>query len=115
MHSNITIGVTDGAATASLATFGIEVVATATGSATLSWTSPTQNADGSPLTDLAGFKVYWGTSQDDYSSSIAINNPGLTTYMVEQLTPATWFFVTTALNAQGAESTFSNAVSKTLP
>jgi hypothetical protein len=114
MYSNITISVTDGAMSASLATFSVNVVATANGSATLSWTSPTQNNDGSPLTDLAGFRVYWGTSQGNYSNSVAIDNPGVTTYLVDQLTPATWFFVTTAVNRQGAESTFSNVASKTV-
>jgi hypothetical protein len=114
MHSNITISVTDGEATASLATFGVNVVATAAGSATLSWTPPTQNTDGSPLSNLAGYKIYWGTSQGVYPNSVTINNPGLTTYMVEQLTPATWFFTTTSVTAQGVESAFSNVASKTV-
>ena len=48
-NANIVISVSDGAATRSLASFNIQVVATATGSATLSWVPPTQNSDGSPL------------------------------------------------------------------
>ena len=114
MHSNIQISVTDGAATAALPAFGINVVATANGTATLSWTPPTQNTDGSSLTNLAGYKVYWGTSAGNYTNSTSITTPGVTSYMVEQLTPATWYFVTTALNAQGVESTFSNVASKTI-
>src|SRR5204863_8304613 len=53
-YNNITISVSDGAATTSLAAFNIQVVAVATGSVTLSWTPPTQNTDGTPLNDLAG-------------------------------------------------------------
>ena len=34
----------------------------ATGTAALSWSAPTQNTDGSVLTDLAGYKVHNGTS-----------------------------------------------------
>jgi hypothetical protein len=112
MHANIRISVTDGAATATLPIFSINVVATTAGSATLSWTPPTQNTDGSPLTNLAGYKVYWGSSQGTYPSSAQLNNPGLTSYLVEQLTPGTWYFTMTSLNSQGVESALSNAVSK---
>ena len=61
--SGIVISVSDGEASASLAAFTITVQAVATGSATLSWTPPTTNTDGSSLTNLAGYKVYWGPSQ----------------------------------------------------
>jgi hypothetical protein len=111
-YSNITISVSDGTASASLAAFSIQVVGTATGSATLSWTPPTQNTDGSPLTNLAGYKVYWGTAQGSYSNSVTVSNPGLATYVVDQLTPATWYFTVTAINAAGVESGFSNVASK---
>jgi hypothetical protein len=111
-YSNITISVSDGSASSSLAAFNIQVVATATGSASLTWNPPTQNTDGSPLTDLAGYRVYWGTSQGNYSNAVTVNNPGLSTYVVDQLTPATWYFTVTALNAAGVESGFSNVASK---
>jgi hypothetical protein len=113
-YANIAIRVSDGQATTSLPSFGITVVAVATGSATLSWTPPTQNTDGSPLTNLAGYRIYWGRSQGSYTSSATLNNPGLTSYFVDQLTPGTWYFVATALNSQGAESSFSNAASKAI-
>ena len=113
-YSNITISVSDGTATATLAAFNIQVVGTATGSATLTWTPPTQNTDGSPLSNLAGYKVYWGTAQGSYSNSVTVSNPGLATYVVDQLTPATWYFTVTALNAAGVESAFSNVATKTI-
>jgi hypothetical protein len=111
-YANITISVTDGTASTSLGSFTIQVVGTATGSATLSWSPPTQNSDGSPLTNLAGYRVYWGTSQGNYPNSVLLNNAGLTSYMVEQLTPATWYFAMTAVNTNGAESQVSNMASK---
>jgi hypothetical protein len=113
-YNNVTISVSDGSASASLAAFNIQVVATATGSVTLSWTPPTQNTDGTPLSDLAGYKVYWGTTQGTYPNSVAIANPGLATYVVNQLTPARWHFVVTAYSRTGVESGYSNAVSKTI-
>jgi hypothetical protein len=112
--SGIVISVSDGEATTSLPAFTLRVQAVATGSATLSWTPPTQNSDGSPLTNLAGYRVYWGTQQGTYPNSVTLNNPGLTSYVVENLGPGTYFFVATALNTLGAESTFSGTASKTI-
>jgi len=39
---------------------------------------------------------------------------GTTTFIVEQLTPATWYFAATALDGSGGESDFSNVASKTI-
>ena len=114
--TGIVITVSDGQASASLAAFSITVQAVATGSATLTWTPPTQNEDGSPLTDLAGYKIYWGTTQGSYPNSATLNNPGLTSYVVENLLSGnTYFFVTTAFNSGGIESQRSNVASKTIP
>jgi hypothetical protein len=110
----VMIKVTDGAADATLASFSIQVVATATGSATLSWAPPTQNNDGTPLTNLAGYKIYWGTDQNSLANSATVTNAGLSSYVVDQLTPATWFFATKAFNALGVESALSNVASKTV-
>lgn len=112
VYADIRISVSDGQDSANLNMFGVEVVATATGSATLSWTSPTVNSDGSPLTDLAGYKIYWGTSPGGYTQSARIENPGITTYMVEQLTPGTWYFAASAFNAMDVESQLTNPASK---
>jgi hypothetical protein len=112
--SGIVITASDGTLTASLPSFAITVQAVATGSATLSWNPPTQNTDGSPLTNLAGYRIYWGTQQGTYPNSVTLNNPGLTSYVVESLVPGTYFFVATAVNAVGAESSFSGTASKTI-
>lgn len=114
-YSNIEIRVSDGTSTASLTAFSITVQPVALGSATLSWQAPTANVDGSPLVDLAGYKIYWGTSSGNYANTITINNPGLTTYVVDNLTSGTYYFATSAFNAKGAESALSNETSKTIP
>ena len=112
--TGIAISVSDGTASASLGTFNIAVQAVAIGSATLTWLPPTTNTNGTPLTNLAGYKVYWGTSPGNYTSSVTIMNPGLATYVVGSLTPNTYYFSVTALNSAGVESVFSNAASKTI-
>ena len=82
---------------------------------TLSLTAPTQTIDGTPLwSGVAGYRIYWGTSIGQYPHSAIIDNPGVATYMVENLTPATWYFVATVVTREGAESDFSDAVSVVL-
>jgi regulation of enolase protein 1 (concanavalin A-like superfamily) len=113
-YSNIQIRVSDGTASASLPAFNITVAAVASGSATLSWTPPTRNTDGSTLTNLSGYRVRWGTSSGSLTSSVTLNNPGLTSYVVGNLVPGTYYFVVTAVNSSGAESQFSNMGTKTV-
>jgi hypothetical protein len=113
-YPDIRISVSDGQFTTNLATFTINVVATTNGTAMLSWTPPTQNTDGSQLTDLAGYRVYWGTTSGNYPNSVTLPNPGLTTYLVEQLTPAAYYFVITAFDSSGNESVYSNVATKTV-
>jgi hypothetical protein len=100
--------------TTALAAFNLTVLAVASGSATLSWTPPTQNTDGSALTNLAGYRVYWGPAVGNYTSSVTLNTAGVTSYVVESLAPGTYYFAVSAVNAGGVESTLSNSASKTI-
>ena len=84
------------------------------GAAIVNWTPPTQNVDGSALIDLAGFRIHYGTSQDSLERSIDIPNPGLTSYSIENLGAATWFFGVTAYTRRGVESDLSVLGSKTI-
>lgn len=86
----------------------------AVGSATLSWSPPTTNADGTALNDLAGYKVYYGTSSGSYQNPIVINNPGIASYLVDALPAGTYYFAVTAFDTSGNESAFSNEASKTI-
>jgi len=111
-YNGIAISVSDGPNSASLAAFSITVTQVATGSVSLSWLPPTQNEDGTPLTDLAGFRIYYGTAPGTYTNSTELNNPGLSSWVVENLIPGTYYFVTTAFNQQNFESAFSNEAVK---
>lgn len=84
------------------------------GETTLTWTPPTENEDGTPLTDLAGFKIYYGTEAGSYPNTIDINDPAITTYVVENLAAGDWRFVATAYNEAGIESQYSNEVVKSI-
>ena len=113
-YSDITIRVSDGVATASLPAFSVNVQQVSMGSATLSWQPPTTRTDGTPLTNLAGYHIRYGTANGNYPNVITIPNGGLTSAVVESLPPATWFFVISAYDSTGAESANSSPVSKTI-
>ena len=113
-YSNITISVSDGSATASLGAFAISVTDVASGSATLSWTPPTQNTDGSSLSDLAGYAIRYGRSADELNQTVSLTNSSLSTYVIENLTAGTWYFALSAVNSQGVSSAMSNVASKTI-
>jgi hypothetical protein len=113
-YPNIVITANDGAASAALAAFSIAVVPVSFGSATLSWTPPTTRTDGQPLTNLAGYRVLWGTSSGSYPNSVRVANPGLTSYVVQNLAPATYYFVVRAFDSNNAESSDSNVAQKTI-
>ena len=115
VFSNVRITVSDGRASSALAPFSISVTdSQSTGSATLSWQPPTSNTDGSPLTNLAGYVVRYGTAPDALDIEVRIENPGLVTYVVSDLAPATWYFQVVAYNSLGVESSPSATGSKTI-
>lgn len=84
---------------------------------TLKWTAPTTNADGSNLEDLGGYKMYYGTSTNNYTELIDVGN--FVTIRIEEipsLTPDTkYFFAVTAYDLSGNESNYSNEANFTIP
>lgn len=82
------------------------------GNAALKWGAPTTNSDGSALSDLAGYKVYYGTASGSYSSSVNVGN--VTSYSLSLPDGLTYYFAVTAYNSSGAESGYSNEGSKTM-
>lgn len=79
-------------------------------SVTLSWQAPTERADGSPLTNLAGFRIFYGTARENLSNTVDLNNPGLSRYVVENLSAGTWYFSMTAYDQTGLQSSPSPTV-----
>lgn len=112
-YAGIRITVSDGQAAASV-TCSITVLAATSARATVSWAAPTQRTDGTPLTNLAGFRIYYGAAADDLSQIIEIRDPGARSWVVEDLTQGAWYFAATAFDQAGAESSKSNTVSKTI-
>jgi len=111
-YANILVSVSDGKASTSLAAFSIAVNSIALGSASLAWTPPTQNTDGSSLVNLAGYAIYYGISSAALSNKVVIANPGASTYTLGNLSSGTYYFAITAYTTTGAESVLSNIGSK---
>jgi hypothetical protein len=86
----------------------------AVGDATRSWTAPDQNTDGSPLTNLAGYLIYYGAQAADLTQVIDVPTVGVTEYVVVNLTAGTYYFSIRADNSAGVESALSDIVSTTI-
>ena len=116
--AGITISASNGSSTASIGPFAIAVNAPpagpATGSATLSWTVPTENTNGTPLTNLAGYHIYYGTSAGAWTTTITVLEATETSYVVSGLAPGTYYFAIVAFNTAGEDSPQSNVGSKTI-
>jgi hypothetical protein len=78
----------------------------------LAWDMPTTYVDGTPLTNLAGFKVYYGTASGVYPQVIDVRD--MTTYSSGTLGPGTYYFAVTSYDSYGSESEFSNEISTTI-
>jgi hypothetical protein len=98
--------------------------ATIGNSAILAWYAPTTKADGTPLADLAGYKVYYGNSSHNYTQTVkiplavatctAITNGTQCTFSITGLSSGMWYFAVTAYDTFGNESVYSNEGSKTI-
>ena len=84
----------------------------ATGSATVSWAAPTANEDGTKLTNLAGFHVYYGTDATQLSTRLDITSPSVTSARVENLKLGTYYFSASAYTTDGVEGDKSQVVTK---
>ena len=113
-YSNIMISVTDGTTSASLSPFSIAVNQISNGTATVNWTPPTDNSNGTALTNLSGYQIHYGTASNNLAQTVQVTNAGLTSYTLSNLTAGTWYFAVTSYTSAGTQSSMSNVASKTI-
>jgi hypothetical protein len=116
--ANITVKVSEGGQSAALSPFSIVVAAAAapsSGSVTLSWSQPTQNTNGTALTNLAGYLIRYGTSSTALGWQISVGSPTSNSVEIGNLSAGTWYFEVAAVNTLQTDSQFSAAVSKSIP
>ena len=87
---------------------GISLGPTSAGQIKLVW-NPLTGADGTPLTDVAGYKIYWGTSPGTYTNSVDVGN--VRTYTLDGLAEGQIYFIgITAYDTLHSQSAYSNEV-----
>lgn len=82
-------------------------------SATVTWSRPVENTDGSPLTNLSGYVLYYGTGFPVPYSAIFID-ASATSLEIQNLSPGNWYFQIESVNAEGMSSELSPTVFKTI-
>jgi Putative Ig domain len=117
-YDDVVISASNGTSSSSLPAFNITVAAASsaptTGTAQLKWVLPTENTNGSKLTDLAGVRIYYGTSKSDLADSVELAGTSTTSYTVSGLSAGTWYFGAEAYTTTGESSKLSSVVSKTV-
>ena len=84
------------------------------GMATLSWEAPTTDTTGGALTNLSGYRIYYGTDKSDLTQTVSVDTVGMQTYVIDNLGSGTWYFAIKAITNTGVESALSDVVSKTI-
>ncbi len=117
--SNIVVSVSNGVQSTALAAFTINVqpapvTSAVTGTAILSWYPPTKNIDGSPLTNLSGYIIRYGTNGAALNNKIAVASAGATGMEISNLSTGIWEFAVSAINTANVESPLSTIVGKTI-
>jgi Fibronectin type III domain len=92
----------------------VTVTAANNGTATLTWVPPTENTNGTPVTPLTGYHIYYGKTEGALNQSIVVSGAGTTSYEITGLSSGTWYFAVAAMAADGTESPQSNVGSKTI-
>ena len=82
----------------------------------LSWTAPAEREDNAPisLAEISAYKIYFGTSQGQYTSNITVSDGSATDYTFQNLASGTYYFVITTIDSEGRESQFSTEVNYTI-
>jgi len=115
-YNNIVISVSDSSKTASLPAFSISANSTVPklGSASLNWAAPVSREDGNALAigEIAGYTLYYGTTQGNYPNSVDINDAYTTSATVSGLSVGTYYFVLTTRDITGLESGYSSVASR---
>ena len=76
--------------------------------------APVVNADGSALSDLAGYRIFYGTSSGNYTQTVTVNNATTLTYTINNLPASTYYFILKAFDSSNNESPASAELSKTI-
>jgi len=115
VYESITITVADASRQTDSTPFSITVIGeVGSGVASLQWERPPSKVDGSPLDDLAGYRILYGRSTDDLDRSVLIADPARTSYEFSSLANGIWYFAVVAVNSGGLEGPPTTVASKSI-
>lgn len=82
----------------------------------LSWIAPSQREDNTAiqLSEIAGYKIFYGTTQGQYTNNITINDSTADGYTFNDFSAGTYYFVVTTIDTAGRESQYSSVISRTI-
>lgn len=103
VYEGIVVTVADASRSTRSSPFLITVSDPPTGTAALQWDTPSLKVNGSPLDDLAGYRIRYGRNSEDLDQSVFIGDPAVTSYEFTSLAPGIWYFAVIAVNASGLE------------
>jgi len=86
----------------------------ANGTASLTWTAPTANTNGTSVTALVGYTIFYGPTASSLTQRVVITNPSTSSYEITGLSGGTWYFAVAADAADGTQSAQSVIGSKTI-
>jgi hypothetical protein len=112
-YDDVIISASNGQYSSALPAFDVTVTGSqsSTASALIEWVPPTENTNGTPLTDLEGVRIYYGTSAASLSHMVQISSKTETTYTIGNLSAGTWYFGGVSYTTTGAQSAMSRVVS----
>jgi hypothetical protein len=115
IYESITVTVADGSHESVTQPFSITVIGgEGAGVAALQWETPPSKVDGSPLDDLAGYRILFGRNSDDLDQSVLIGDPATTSYEFNALSSGIWYFAVVAVSTGGLEGPPTTIASKSI-
>jgi hypothetical protein len=113
------VGPIDGATTFSLSCSGtggnaVQMVSvSALGEISISWVAPTENVDGSALTDLDSYRIYVGDQSRSYDNTIEVTDATATSHTFTAAS-GDYYITMTALDRDGNESAYANEILRSI-
>jgi|GEM_PF-1592943 len=85
------------------------------GMTTVTWSSPALSTDGSALTDLVGYRIYYGTTSSNLTKTVNVSGATVTSQVVNGLASGTYYFAVAAIDSADVANNLTNLVSVTIP
>ena len=82
----------------------------------LTWVAPSERADntGLSLSEIAGYRIYYGTETGNYQNQIEVNDGSAEQAQIVGVSSGAYYLVMTTIDTDGRESSYSPEVAVTI-